>query len=225
MSYITTRRQAILGASSLIITTGIGGPATAFAPWWTAFSAAVAAGWLVEALKNWGLVPEAKASTLVQGSHSEAIAPLQRQGYAVEPKYSGAYSGGDFQLSEARRGDDFLALGTTTHGNNTCTLKFDKADTINLGLVASALRNKGFDTRTIEAAALPIHPPSADQYVGSRRQSPTFMTPSHGTINWSTDVSGARPNFVTSIRSGIVRADLRFAQRDSGRWTYDMQNV
>jgi hypothetical protein len=222
---IATRRQAIVGASSLIATMGIGSRAIAFTPWWTAFSAATAAGWLVEALKNWGLVPEAKASTSVQGAHGREAAPLLQQGYSVRPMYSGAYSGGDFELSEARQGEDFLALGTTSHGSNTCTLKFDKADTINLGLVATALRHKGFDPHEVEAAALPIHPPSANQFIANRRQSPTYMTPSHGTITWSTDVSDIRPNLATSIRSGIVNADLRFARLDSGRWTFDMRRV
>ncbi len=219
-----TRREVVVGTAVLVGTSALSRPATAFWPWWTAFSAAVAAGWLVEAIKNWGLVPETRLNTSVQESHVAETTPLKQQGYSVQPKYSGPYSGGDFELSEATHGDDFLALGTTNHGHNTCTLKFDKADTVNLGLVASALRQKGFNTRAIEAATLPIHPPGANQYDGSRRQSPIFMTPSHGTINWSTDVSGTRPNFVTSIRSGIVQADLHFAQ-DNGRWVFDIYNI
>jgi hypothetical protein len=222
---IATRRQAIVGAASIAVTTGIGGQARAFAPWWTAFSAAVAAGWLVEALKNWGMVPEAKAITSVQGDHGRAVTPLQQQGYSVRPMYSGAYSGGDFELSEARQGEDYLALGTTNHGTNTCTLKLDKADTINLGLVAKALRSKGFDAHEVEASALPLHPPAANRFVGNRRQSPSYMTPSHGTITWSTDINETRPNLATSIRSGIVSADLRFARLDSGRWTFDISRV
>jgi hypothetical protein len=222
--YVPTRRQAMIGVASLVGTTAMSGKVQAFWPWLGAFSAAAAAGWLVEALKNWGFVPDARTTTAVRQSHIQAIGPLQQQGYTVQPKYSGFYSGGDFELSEARRGDDLLAFGTTSHGHNTCTLTFDKADSINLGLVASALRKKGFDPGAIEASTLPVHPPGTNQYFGSRRQSPTYMTPSHGTIDWSTDVSGTRPNFVTSIRSDLIAADLHFVQ-DAGRWTYKMERA
>ena len=225
MYSIATRRQAIIGAASVVATTGFSGRATAFAPWWTAFSAAAAAGWLVEALKNWGLVPEAKASTSVHGSHAQVVTPLQQQGYSVQPLYSGAYSGGEFELSEARQGDNFLALSTTSHGNNTCTIKSDNADTIIQGLTSKALRHKGFDTHEVQACALPIHPPSANRFIGSRRQSPTYMTPSHGTIAWSTDVNDTRPNFETLIRSRIVNANIRFTKFDNGGWRFDMQRV
>jgi hypothetical protein len=219
---LVTRRQAIIGGGSVLALGGLIRPADAFGAWWIAFTAAVAAGWLVEALKNWGLVPHATAPTPVHDAHEQEALPLQEQGYSVKPLYRGAYSGGDFELSEATRGDDFLALSTTSHWNNTCTHRFDTADAINLGLVAKALNAKGFDPVDIQASAMPIHPPGQNQFSGSRRQSATYMTPSHGTIAWSTEVSSSRGNFVTSIRSDIVAADLRFAQREDGRWVFDM---
>jgi hypothetical protein len=169
-------------------------------------------------------VPGAKIAPEVSDDHNLAIAPLEQQGFTVRPKFSGKFDGGDLRLSEARQADDFLALSTTNHGNNVCTLKLDKPDTIALNVVANALRQKGFDGRSVQAATLPMHPPAANQYVGNRRFSPTYMTPSHGTISWSTDVSSARPNPATEIRSGIVRTNFRFAQRNDGTWTFDMQN-
>lgn len=220
---LATRRQMLAGSASIIGIAAASGRAEAWSPWWTAFSAGVASGWLVEALKSWGYVPGGSAPTTVQTPHAKETDQAQRQGYSVRPMYSGAYSGGDYELSEALRGEDFMALGTSNHGSNTCTVKFDKADAITLGLVASALRRKGLDAIATEAATLPIHPPSAYRMSGDRRHSQTFETPSHGTIAWSTNLRHPRPNMAASLRSGIVRADLRFARLDDGKWTFDVR--
>jgi hypothetical protein len=223
---IPTRRQAILGGAGFVGATAIGGGrAEALLPWLSAVTAAVAAGWLIEALKGWGLTPGTNLGTSVAGSHAQEAAPLQQQGYNIQPKYSGGYSGGDFKLSEAIRGGDFLVLSTTSHGTNTCTHKFDSADTTQLGLAAKLLRSKGINAPTVQALTLPVHPPGANQFVGSERQSPVYLTPSHGTIAWSMDLADSRPNFVTSIRSGPVNVDLLFAQRDDGGWNGDVQDV
>jgi hypothetical protein len=227
MSTETTRRVVLVGGASVIATTaGISTPANAFLPRWIfSFTVGVAAGWMLEALKHWGLVPGSRAPTSVTAAHEREVAPLARQGYSVSPMYSGAYSRGDFELSEATRGDEFLALGTTNHGRSTCTPKFDKADTIHVGLVSSALRSKGFDTKDIETCVLPLHPNAANRFIGDRRHSPDYMTPSHGTIAWSTNVNAARGNFVTAIRSPVVNANLRFAHLENGKWTFDMVRV
>jgi hypothetical protein len=184
------------------------------------------AGWFVEALRYWGLVPGSSASTSVATAHESEAAPLVRQGYSVRPMYSGAYSDGDLMLSEATRGDEFLALSTTNHATvnrqTTCTPQFDKVDAAALRLVSGALRNKGLATNEIQACVLPLHPNESNRLVGDRRQSPAYMTPSHGTVAWSTNVHAPRGNLVTAIRSPVIRANLRFAQMPSGRWTFDM---
>src|SRR5437879_612090 len=84
---ISTRRYALTGAGSVILATTISPRAIAMWPWFAAFSAAVAAGWLVEAIKNWGLVPQSRTSTPVAGMHAREVAPLEQQGYSVKPLY------------------------------------------------------------------------------------------------------------------------------------------
>lgn len=223
----TTRRVVLVGGGSVIATSGMGSPAAAAIPRWViSIGVGVAVGWMLEALKHWGLVPGSRAPTSVSGAHQREVGPLVQQGYSVRPMYSGAYSGGDYELSEATRGDELLALGTTNHDHpRTCTPRFDKADSLHLGLVSSALRSKGFDPRSIQACALPVHPNERNRLIGERRHTPDYMTPSHGTIAWSTNVQSARGNFATAIRSPVVKADLRFAQMDSGKWTFDMRRV
>jgi hypothetical protein len=223
---MTTRRQAMVGAASVIITTGISSRASAFiVPWAGQIAGGVAAGWLVEALKSWGLVPEARASTAptVYNDHRQNVVVLQQQGYSVRPLYSGGSAAGDFALSEATLGEDFAALGTTSHDDSTCTLRLDKVDTVNLGVVASALRQKGFAASAVEAAGHPIHPRANNEFVGNERYSPEYMTPAHGTIEWKTNLSNPRPNAITAIRSGIVSCNVHVARRDGGGWTFDMR--
>jgi hypothetical protein len=225
MPFLMTRRQAIVGGTSVIVTTGISSRASAFVvPWAGRIAVGVASGWLVEAIKNWGLVPEVRTNTapVVQNDHQQNVVVLQQQGYSVRPIYSGDSAAGDYALSEARQGEDFAALGTTTHGT-TCSLRLDKADTVNLGIVASALRQKGFDSNAIEAAGHPIHPRADNQFVGNDRYSPNYMTPSHGTIAWKTNLSNPRPNAITAVRSGIINTNIHVAQLDNGRWVYDMR--
>jgi hypothetical protein len=225
MQAMSTRRQAIAGVASVIVTAGIGSPARAFILAWAGrVAAGVAAGWLLEALKSWGLTPHARAATVapVQDDHQRNVFILQQQGYSVQPTYSGGSAAGDFILSEATRNEDFLALGTTTHGS-TCTVRLDNADAVNLGVTATALRLKGFESHAVEAAGHPIHPAAGYQFVGNERYSPNYMTPSHGTIAWKTNVNNPLPNFVTAIRSGIVNTNLHIAQLDSGRWVFDMR--
>jgi hypothetical protein len=225
MPAMSTRRQTLAGAASVIITAGVSTPARPFILSWAGrVAAGVAAGWLLEALKSWGLTPQAHAATIatVQDDHRQNVTVLQQQGYNVQNIYSGGSQAGDFKLSEATRDEDFLALGTTTHGT-TCTVRLDKADAMNVGLVATALRQKGFAPNLVEAAGHPIHPADGNEFVGNERYSPNYMTPSHGTIAWKTNVRNPRPNLVTAVRSGIVNANLHFAQLDSGRWTFDMR--
>src|SRR5262245_26413622 len=159
ISGVATRRQAIVGAASLVLTAGLGRPASAFAPWAGTIAVGVATGWLLEALKGWGLVPEAKASTApaVYQDHRQSVVVMQQGGYSVRQIYSGDSAAGDFALSQATLGNDLAAIGTTTHGS-TCTLTLDKADAMNLGFVATALRQKGFSPSAIGAAGHPIHP-------------------------------------------------------------------
>jgi len=220
-----TRRRAIAGVASVIVTAGVGSPARGFILSWAGrVAAGVAAGWLLEALKSWGLTPRSSAATIaaVENDHAEKVTVLRRGGYEVEPIYSGRSAAGDFMLSEATRDEEFLALGTTTHGT-TCTVRLDKADAMNVGLVATALKQKGFAPHLIEGAGHPIHPAAGYEFVGSERYSPTYMTPAHGTIAWKSNVNNPRPNFVTAVRSRILNANLHFAQLHGGRWTFDMR--
>ena len=74
MPAMSTRRQAIVGGASVIITAGISTPAKPFVlSWLGRVAAGVAAGWLVEALKSWGLTPQARAATIasVQDDHRQ----------------------------------------------------------------------------------------------------------------------------------------------------------
>jgi hypothetical protein len=226
MAIETTRRIVLVGGASTLAAAGMSSEASAFWPRWViSFSAGVAAGWLVEALKYWGLVPGSGATTVIAGAHAGKVAPLEREGYRVRPLYSGTYSGGEFELSEATQSDEFVALGTSSHrltnGRSTCTLRFDKADAIALGLIGSGLHRKGFDASDIQACALPLHPSEGYRLANGRRFTPSYMTPSHGTIAWSTDVNSSRPNLATAIRSPVVNANLRFARMDNGKWTFD----
>jgi hypothetical protein len=226
MSGAVTRRQAVVGAASLILTAGLGSPASAFiVPWAGAIAVGVASGWLVEALKNWGLVPEAKASTVpeVYNDHRQNVIVMQQEGYNVRQIYSGGSAAGDFALSQAARGHDLAALGTTIHGS-TCTLMLDKADAMNLGFVATALRQKGFSPSEIEAAGHPVHPRADNRFVGNERYSPNYMTPSHGTVAWKTRLSNPRPNLVTAVRSPIVNCNVHVDQLDNGKWLLEMRS-
>ena len=230
MYCVATRREALVGGASVIATVGMSTRASAAVPRWVfTFTAGVAAGWLVEALKHWGLVPGSKGSTSVAESHRREVAPFARDGYGVTPMYSGAYAHGDYELSEARRQDELVALGTTNHatvnGSTTCTPRFYKTDAIQLGLVSNALSQKGLDRHAIQSCVLPLHPNASYRLVGDRRYSPDYMTPSHGTIAWSTNVHSQRPNLETKIRSPVINANLRFATTDRGKWTFDMVRV
>jgi hypothetical protein len=222
MTVETTRRVVLVGGASLIATSGIGTQADAQVPRWiVSFAVGIAAGYVLEALKHWGLVPGSRAITSVAGAHEREVASIAREGYSVRPMYSGTYPGGEFELSEATRGNEFRALSTSRHGSSICTPKLDNADAVHLGLVSNALRIKGLSARDTALCVLPLHPNAGNRLIGDRRHSPNYMT-SHGTIAWSTNVNAPRGNFATTIRSPVVNAGLRFAHMDNGRWTFDM---
>jgi hypothetical protein len=181
-------------------------------------------------IKNyWGLQdwnnPPTKLASPVQVPHAEAIKPLQQEGFSVKPKLSGSYSGGSIEISQATRGDEFKLLSTANHDDKVCTTQSDKTDTLALSLLGKTLRDRGMAPRDVQALTLPIHPHADARYSGNRRFSPTYMTPSNGTINWSTDYLSTRPNFATTIRSGSVDTSFRFAQHDDGRWVFDMKTI
>lgn len=240
MEYVMTRREAIWGGSCLIATTGIVSPAQALAlpvPVWTgAIAVGLASNAAYDLIKNnWGLQdwldsPSTKigSPSSVQAPHAEAVKPLRKEGYEVKPTLSGPYSGGSIEISQAVRGEDLELLTTTDHSAtnhsvNVCSNRFDKADIMGLSLVAKALCDQGVSPADVQALTLPLHPPGAHRYVGNRRLSPTYMTPSNGTINWSTNFRSTRPNIATTIRSGPVDTTFRFAQRDNGSWVFNMK--
>src|SRR4051794_2065120 len=113
MECVITRRQALWGASGLIATTAIVGPAQAMPPpaWIGAIAVGLASNAAYDLIKNWGLQdwnnPPTKIPTPVQAPHADAIKPLQREGYVIKPTVSGPYSGGSIEVSQAIRGDDF----------------------------------------------------------------------------------------------------------------------
>jgi hypothetical protein len=227
ISSIATRRQTLVGAASVIITTGISTRASAqFLPWaltWAGkISVGVASGWLVEALKNWGLVPGAKASnaSLTYDFHEEDENKKRHEGYNVQLLYRGRSAAGDFAISEARRGDDFEALGTTTHVS-TCTLHLDKADAVIVGVVADALQQRGLNSYATEAAGHPIHPRAENLFAYNERYSPNYMTPSGGTIAWKTNLSNPRANGIAAIRCPIISTNVHVAQSDNGGLLYN----
>jgi hypothetical protein len=231
MEYVT-RRQAIRGMSGLVATTAIVGPARALPPvaWIGGIAVGLVSNAAYELIKNyWGLQdwnnPPTKLASPVQAPHAEAIKPLQQQGFAVTPTLSGPYSGGNIEISRATRGDEFKLLSTANHDDKVCTTESDKTDALALSLLGKTLRDRGLAPRDVQALTLPIHPMADARYSGNTRFSPTYMTPSNGTINWSTDYLSRRPNFAATIRSGPVDTSFRFAQHDDGRWVFDMKTV
>jgi len=228
MLTMVTRRQAIVGAASVIITTGISSRASALGsivPWASQIAVGVASSWLVEAMKSWGLVPGATANTAqaVNNDHRNNVSALRDEGYNVRLMYSGDCAAGDFELSQATLRDDYRAFGTTFHGS-TCTVFLDKADTVNLGCVASALRKRGYSARVAEAVGHPIHPSEDYEFLGNERYSPEYDTPAHGTIAWKTNLRNPRPNAITAIRSPIVNRNVHVERQDSGRWIIEMRD-
>jgi hypothetical protein len=83
MLSMATRRQAIVGAASVIITTGISSRASAFAsivPWAKQIAVGAASDLLVETIKTW--FPGAKTATAlaVSDDHRRNVSALQHQG-------------------------------------------------------------------------------------------------------------------------------------------------
>ena len=212
-----TRRQTIFGGASAFAIIGSGNQATAYWPWLATVAAGVASGWLVKALENWDLISRPQISATVNQDHYEKAASLQGQGYDLEPLFRGSYRGGDYLLSQGTRGQDFTALSTADHGATICTQRWDNLAAINLGLSSDAMRQAGLTKDRIQAATLPIHPLGTGGQEGSVKFSTAYLTPSHGQIAWSTDLSNPSPNCATSIR-GDLNADIRCDMRSDGLW-------
>jgi hypothetical protein len=224
MLSIATRRQAIVGAASVIITMGISSRASAFAsivPWAKQIAVDAASDLLVETIKTW--FPGAKTATAlaVSDDHRRNVSALRHQGYNVGLMYSGDCAAGDFELSQATRGDDLVALGTTIdkRGARTrlflgsCSLEMDKADTVILGLVARALeQSKECPDSLVEAVGHPIKC-SYDSLIvdnsieGKERYSPKYLT-HDGTIAWKTNLTDPWPNAVAAIRSQNLKNNV-----------------
>jgi hypothetical protein len=219
---IVTRRNALVGSFSITIITGTGYPAAAALPAWIgAVAAGTVSGWLVEALKNWGLVPQPRQQVRrdVVEHHDQETTNLRRQGYAIKPMCSGAYSTGGIEVAEATKGDQLRLISTTSHGQKTCALGFDKIDSANLCFVAAAMIAKGLSPLEAQAVSLPIHAETTNRHTFSDnvRRSPAIMTPSHGTIALSTNFGENRPNMRAAVRSPRINSDV-YVWNDKGQW-------
>jgi hypothetical protein len=234
MLSMATRRQAIVGAASVIITTGISSRASAFAstativPWAKQFAVGAASDLLVETIKIW--FPGAKTPTVpaVSDDHRRNVSALRHRGYNVGLMYSGDCAAGDFELSQATRGDDLVALGTTIDKRDTraalflgpCALELDKADTVILGLVARALeQSKECPDSLVEAVGHPIRCSYSfdtnNRIGGKESYSPKYMTHA-GTIAWKTNLTDPWPNAVAAIRSRNLENNVRVREDIEG---------
>jgi len=220
------RRQVCIGLISFTGASVLGFRAeAALLPWVSHFSAGAAANLLVETMKNYGWIPERQSHANLRPSHSAAEGSFERQGYAVKRVYIGDYSVGRAEVSQASRGTDVQSVCTTDHhGGQVCSIVKDKADVIMQGVTTSILRHKGLSPRQIEAVAFPLHPPAANHISGNRRMTPSFMTPSHGTVRWTSDMTRT-PNFSVQIRSQIVGCDIVANYAGDNSWAYDYQPV
>jgi len=239
MLSMATRRQAIVGAASVIITTGISSRASAFAsivivPWAKQIAVGAASDLLVETIKNW--FPGAKTPTApaVSDDHRRNVSALRHRGYNVGLMYSGDCAAGDFELSQATRGDDLVALGTTIDKRDTralflgpCTLELDKADTVILGLVARALeQSKECPDSLVEAVGHPIRCSDSlfdtnNRIGGKERYSPKYMTHA-GTIAWKTNLTDPWPNAVAAIRSRKLEHNFRVRLDEGFKFKFAM---
>jgi hypothetical protein len=239
MLSMATRRQAIVGAASVIITTGISSRASAFAstativPWAKQFAVGAASDLLVETIKIW--FPGAKTPTApaVSDDHLRNVSALRHRGYNVGLMYSGDCAAGDFELSQATRGDDLVALGTTINKRDTralfpglCPLELDKADTVILGLVAKALeQSKECPDSLVEAVGHPIRCSDLfdtnNRIGGKESYSPKYMTHA-GTIAWKTNLTDPWPNAVAAIRSRKLEHNVRVRLDEGFKFKFAM---
>jgi hypothetical protein len=250
MLSMATRRQAIVGAASVIITTGISSRASAFAstativPWAKQFAVGAASDLLVQMIKIW--FPGAKTPTApaVSDDHLRSVSALRHRGYNVGLMYSGDCAAGDFELSQATRGDDLVVLGTTINKRDTralfpglCPLELDKADTVILGLVARALeKSKECPDSLVEAVGHPIR--CSDPILATGRIDPRFFDTNNrigekesyspkymthaGTIAWKTNLTDPCPNAVAAIRSRKLEHNFRVRLDEGFKFKYAM---
>jgi len=222
MTIQVDRRRLIVGASGSMLLIGL--PlhhSDAFWPealaWWRSFSVQSAAGWLVETLKNFNLIPGSQASVpqKVQNDHLAEQSNHRSQGDGVKELYQGPYSGGDIAISSARRGDDaasYKGLITSNHsvhgGRSTCTIVHMAPDIYALNRISTTLRERGVPKSVIQGSALPVH---SDSKYGNYDSSGhaewrEAMTPHGGRILWRANTS---PNQETRVLADIDSPDLK----------------
>jgi hypothetical protein len=221
------RRPAIVGGATLLVGTALVRPAFAIHSWWATVGAGVASALLAKAIENWDLVP-GYVNGLIDGrvaqDHQRQRDNLQQQGLVPQTAYRGQYSAGDIEISEAKRGEAYAAIITTDHngGTNVCSNGLNKIDAMILGLASEALRQRGLNTRQIQAATMPMHGGSPTVYDGSRGTVLACTTPSHGSIRLSTNPGDSRQNGKAEIRSPVVSADVQ-CWHDGTKWRFTIQ--
>lgn len=192
---------------------------------WSGFLSGVASGWVLEALKNYGLVPGAQApvTSSVASHHANEGNSLFSLGYNTDPLYSGSYSGGHLAVSGAQRGNNYLAFNTSDHGSNTCTVRHYVPDIYAMNAVTRILRSEHVPKRLIEAYALPIHGDNIGNYDElGHTVSRTSMTPSGGAITWRARHNGTEPIVTAQIRSPDLNANIRAVPNGTNwKYTYD----
>lgn len=196
---------------------------------WSQVIAAVVGGWLVEALRNYGLVPggEFGAQSGVQNAHAKAVDEYSSSGYDITNVYQGDYSDGDCEFSYALRSDyEFLAFGTTDHRSGDdrriCNRLYRKEDVLAMHGITSALRYYGKSTSEIEACAFPMHGMRPGSYGWTGHDDwPEFMTPK-GTMSWCAASDGPDEQRVSArIRSDDFNGDVK-ARREKSHWTFSI---
>lgn len=244
MQLLVSRRSILLGGSAGALIGSISNPVSAaflaprlkleplvsnilFQGIFARIAVGVASGWLVEVMKNYGLVPGVSngVNPAVSDAHWHERSAFEDSGYNVDDLYTGHYSAGDLAISGLSFGHDYIALGTSDHGTSTCCLVHYVPDICALQAVTTILSEEGFSAADIEAAAMPIHGDRCGEYTDFGHSTwRSAETPSGGNMMWQTHQDHGELQVDAKLRSTEVKANVS-AIRESGRWKYAYDRV
>jgi hypothetical protein len=182
-----------------------------------AFAAGLASGWMLEVLKNYGLIPGAQwgISSAVAQEHSREVSSKADQGFNVQPVYSGDYTDGQIAVSHGDRGDNYVAVASAAHpsptGTRTCSLIHYGPDVFALHALGKALTNKGVPTHIMQSAAFPVHGSKYGSYDGYGHAAwREAMTANGGSVRWFAKETNGTPTAQAEVVSPGLKASVEY---------------
>jgi hypothetical protein len=196
-------------------------------PWFVAFSAGVAASYLVEMLKNFSLIPGAQAAvpTEVEKLVQRQDLELRASGFSTHRLYLGTCAVGSLGLTTGavHQTEEFRALQAVGSKSKFGSFIYHKEDVIPLTILSIALKQLGVGPTLIEAIELPLNDGGGERGSGFLTRDRVYVRAAStlsGNLEWRVIENGGTPKFSIVISGTYLDGELHAQEIAPHQWRH-----